>query len=444
MDEGTPGTEGYLTVTVVAGGRRADLAVAHHVAVGELLPQVADLLDAKHVPSVLTRATGDPLEGALGLREQGVHDGAVLVLAPIEYGRPPTLHDDPAEAMAEAVSAWVRPRPPGFARSACLGAAVTSFGVLLPALLLDPRAPTVSAVSGGLAMLLPVAAAAMARARRPSEAVGLGWAAAAMGAVAGLCLVPEAQPPMTMVVGGATGGAASSGLALALSPGARVAQLPPVMALAAVGLTAAVVLHSGVAPGVAFAGLLVLTVSASLAVAELGVAAGRRPSSRGTRSVRRGSERHEPTPREHAERAHQLVVAQWTTTGMLVVTLAPVVARQGPWGAGLAAACCSVPLLRSRRHRSGREAAAAVAAGAGGVLTGAMATLVTFPGSRPWMAGAATAFSAGALLAGIGAPWRSPWSTRVADLLEVLLIASLLPLLILSAGLLDAVAALRW
>ncbi len=96
-----------LRVTAVAGGRRSDLAVPGGVAVADLVPDLAravGLLDpAAAYAGYRLHAHGRRLRPDLGLREQGVDDGAVLaVTAGADQHRPP-VHDDLAVATADIV-----------------------------------------------------------------------------------------------------------------------------------------------------------------------------------------------------------------------------------------------------------------------------------------------------------------------------------------------------
>ncbi|MBF4163546.1 EsaB/YukD family protein [Nocardioides acrostichi] len=200
-----------LRVSVVADARRLDVAVPRGVPVVELLPDLArslGVLDpaSAHLGHHLVTTAGRPLDTPCSLGEQGVVDGAVLALVPGSAGAPPVVHDDPAAALAEAVSA--RPEwTPLVARASSPAAAVVPAGVgLLLALL--PR--TGSAAVAATLMTLGVLGAhlaptlALAAARATDTAVRARWAerlwlalAGAVGilVVAGAPLAATTGPP---------------------------------------------------------------------------------------------------------------------------------------------------------------------------------------------------------------------------------------------------------
>ncbi|MEQ6903847.1 EsaB/YukD family protein [Nocardioides sp. YIM 152588] len=93
---------GLLPVTVVAGERRADLALPTGVAVAELLPALAEGLgvSAGHGLRLVT-AGGRPLDHGRDLSAQGVADGGVLALVAAPAVAPPRVYDDPVDARGD-------------------------------------------------------------------------------------------------------------------------------------------------------------------------------------------------------------------------------------------------------------------------------------------------------------------------------------------------------
>ncbi|MEZ0577722.1 EsaB/YukD family protein [Nocardioides sp. MH1] len=96
-----------LRVTVVAGRRRSDLAVPGGVALAELVPDLAravGLLDpAAAYTGHRVHAHGQRLRPDRALGEQGVGDGALLVVTVGADDEPPPAYDDLAEATADVV-----------------------------------------------------------------------------------------------------------------------------------------------------------------------------------------------------------------------------------------------------------------------------------------------------------------------------------------------------
>jgi hypothetical protein len=113
---GRPTTAGgHCRVTVVAPTRRVDVALPEDVPLAELLPELLRLVgDPPSSPAamaaaltgyVLTGADGVPLDTATSLTEQGVVHGGVLRLRPADDVPEAAVHDDIADAVAQAVLA---------------------------------------------------------------------------------------------------------------------------------------------------------------------------------------------------------------------------------------------------------------------------------------------------------------------------------------------------
>lgn len=96
-----------VRVTAVAGARRSDVAVPGGVAVAELVPELAravGLLDpAAAYAGYGLQLRGRRLQPDRGLDEQGVDDGALLVVTSGADRPAPMTHDDLVEATAEVV-----------------------------------------------------------------------------------------------------------------------------------------------------------------------------------------------------------------------------------------------------------------------------------------------------------------------------------------------------
>ena len=176
---------GLARITINAPHRRVDVALPEHVPLAELLPEVLrhageGLADdgEKHGGWVLRRTDGVALATAQGLFPQGVRDGEVLHLVPARDEWPELEYDDVVEAIAEGArrgSVWA----PSSTRSATLAAAGVLLSLGLIAVLAAGPAWHGAAFAGlGVAVLLGLAGITASR------AYGDARAGAAFGAYA--------------------------------------------------------------------------------------------------------------------------------------------------------------------------------------------------------------------------------------------------------------------
>lgn len=163
-----------LRVTAVSGGRRSDLAVPGAVAVAELVPDLAravGLLDpATAYAGYGLHAHGRRLQPDRGLAEQGVGDGTLLAVTTGAHA-PPPVHDDLAEATAEAVGRRPEWQPHDTRRTTLLAALLTA-AVGLGALAHDLLPAVPASWSAPAAVLL--ALVVLAGNAVPAAAVALG------------------------------------------------------------------------------------------------------------------------------------------------------------------------------------------------------------------------------------------------------------------------------
>ncbi|WP_328900254.1 type VII secretion integral membrane protein EccD [Streptomyces sp. NBC_00441] len=157
-------------VTLVGERRRADLVLPSDTPVGQLLPDILQLLDDRAASRPLTRqlltADGSALPHDATLASAGIGDGAVLRLVRIHAAPPAPVVHDVTDQVADNLDlqTW-RWRPA--ARRVGAGAATVVFAVI--AALLARREFPLGALAGALAgvtVLLLVAGALVAR---------LGW-----------------------------------------------------------------------------------------------------------------------------------------------------------------------------------------------------------------------------------------------------------------------------
>lgn len=165
-------TTGLARVTISAPQRRVDVALPEHLPLAELLPELLrhageGLADdgEKHGGWVLRRTDGAVLQTAQALLPQGVRDGEVLHLVPARAQWPELEYDDVVEAIADGArrrgSAWSGPAT----RAGTLIGAGVLLAVGLVAVLRGGPGWSIGALAAlGVALLLALAGVVASRA----------------------------------------------------------------------------------------------------------------------------------------------------------------------------------------------------------------------------------------------------------------------------------------
>jgi type VII secretion integral membrane protein EccD len=177
---------GLARVTISAAARRVDVALPEYVPLAELLPEVLrhageGLADdgERHGGWLLRRADGEPLSAAQGLNPQGVRDGEVLYLVPAQAEWPELEYDDVVEAIAEGARRHGTAWSGAATRAASLAAAGALLAVgLLGLVTAGPDWAAGSAAGLGVALVLVLAGVVASR------AYGDGAAGTALGGYA--------------------------------------------------------------------------------------------------------------------------------------------------------------------------------------------------------------------------------------------------------------------
>lgn len=181
---------GLARVTISAPQRRVDVALPEHVPLAELLPEVLrhageGLADdgEKHGGWLLRRTDGVALTTAQGLFPQGVRDGEVLHLVPARDNWPELEYDDVVEAIAEGARRRGTVWTPASTRMATLLGGVVLLALGLVAVLsAGPEWTGAAYVGLGVGLLLALAGVTASRA----------YGDAAAGAALGACAMPYA------------------------------------------------------------------------------------------------------------------------------------------------------------------------------------------------------------------------------------------------------------
>lgn len=415
-----------------------DLALPADVAVGGLMPTVVDLVGAQPATEVphwqLCTVGGQPVDESLTLRQNGIHDGDLLLLT--DEPPAPLTHDrEPWQALADAITAPAS----GTLLMPCtlyLCAALAAAAALVrPGATANMVAAAV--VAGGAAV---GSVAAAHRVTAPVRAL-LAVTAVMFAAAAGGAAVPVGAPTATALLAAAAA-CATATLLLRLS-GCAATCLTALSTFS--GLTAV-----ATAVGV-ICTLPVHTIGAILGAVGVAVVAAAPRISLTLAGLRPGL----PSPDGRAVVDDcvdgRTTAAHRTLTGVLAGAAAAAAlgtvavllgGRQSPFGAGIFAATvgCSLVLV-SRTHRVDERRYALSAGGLVGVGAAVAQLLWMTPGYAVWVAPAVVVAGLGAVSGGVGTPV-SPAARRALDFLEYTALALVAPAACWVAGGYDAVRAM--
>jgi hypothetical protein len=384
-----------VRLTVVAGTRRADVAVPGTIPVAELLPALVrsvGLLEPATVHGGYRVVTleGRVLSGDADLVNQGVEDGDLLALAAGAEEQPPRAYDDVVEAATEVAERDRRPLDPVWGRRTARTAAALLLGF---------------ATTAGL--------------------LGAGRASSALPLTAAGC------------------GALLTGLVgLAGLDAGRALMIPPVVAGTVFLATGLAVRVAGFDPAVVLTTVLVLAVMAGsvfpwLALESTGT---RVEPLHSTADITADPAEIDPDRVGAGLRAaHAVLLGLSASVGLLLVLIAPVAVSLGRAGTAIAVLAALVLVLRTRQYLGAPEVLAGWVSGVVGLVSVAGSLLWLHPDWRP-AAAAVLAAGGGVLLAGtLRPPGPSVRLARLGDVAESGSLLLLPPLLVVAVGLLDSV-----
>ena len=438
---------GLAKVTINAPRRRVDVALPEQVPLAELLPDLLAhageaLADEgeRHGGWLLRRADGQPLDAALGLAAQGVRDGEVLYLVPAREEWPELEYDDVVDAIAAAARRDGRAWAPAATRAVAVAAAGVALATGAYAVVARGLAWTVAVAVAVLLLLAGTAA---------SRAYGEGLLGAALAAYAisyaflGGALVVTDGPARLLI------GSAAALLASTLG-GVGVAA---VRWLFVAGGTAALqgvfgaLLAFALPPAGAAAVVLVVLVCGLGALPLLAVRLGRLPMPPVTPPAAQGAQ---PSRSDRSAVLAAVRRANDVLTGLLVGQAVAAAAASlllvragGPAGALLVGASGAVLLLRARLFAAARQRVPVLAGGLA-ALAALLLAFATRAGDDQALALLAAVVAAAGLVLWAGATYAkrppSPYLGRAADLLDVVLTVSVIPI---ACAVLDLYAAVR-
>ena len=459
MSQGSSVTSGLIRVTIASGSRRVDLVLPGSIPVAELVPELArsvGLLDASTVYGGYRLVTqeGRILANDAGLTMQGIEDGGLLTVTAGVDDKAPRVYDDVVEAMADVVENELRPWEPAAGRRTALGAGSILLGLGALALLLQGESLLGGVAAAVIAALLVVGGVVLARAQdEPEAAVAVSLLAALFAAVAGLLLAPGALPAWSwpldarffdapLLCAGLGVLAVGVVAVIGLQEG-RVLVIPAVVVGAVLVASSVLIGVASLEPSVVLTVLMTLVVLAGsifpwLALGVTGTSVEQLYS---LHDITADPEAIDPDEvGRDARVGHEILLAVSATVGTLLVLFAPFAVGRGVFGTILAGVCCLAVMFRTRQYRTGAEVLAGLTSGILGLVSVAVAMLLIHDG---WRSGAALALAGvGAALLGLTLVPASPSVRRgrLGDVVETFTLLSLLPLMVLGAGFVGAVA----
>jgi type VII secretion integral membrane protein EccD len=433
-----------LRVSVQSEGRRLDVGVPAQLPLVELMPGFARSLGVldptmTHTGYALQRADGTRLDPSRGAAEQGVLDGELLTLARGVLLAEPRVYDDIVEAVVDATADQHRPWTAADNARTALAASLTLLGICAVLLLAGgPSTLLRAAIAGGGAVLLLAASAVVARLGQREAGQGLGLAAAGFGALTGYLLAAPGHDLWGWPLAAAGAGALVIGLvALGLAPSSREIQLVPVVLGLAVGVAAAI---TALAPDVR-------TGAYAIAVAVVITTANGLPwlamSSTRLRVISPQNDQEifdDPEPidadavRARTAAGHRVLVALRIALGLAALAGTPLVAAANPAGAALCALGFVGLMFPARQSFARAEVVALMALGTAGIaVTGVTASLAQ-PDLRIVLLVALLVATVLVISIALISPRARMQLTRLADSAEIAVVAVLLPLGVIAAG----------
>ncbi|WEG08264.1 type VII secretion integral membrane protein EccD [Microbacterium horticulturae] len=445
MSQTVSAPRALVRISVLGEGRRLDIGIPAQLPLIELMPGFArnlGLLDATmtHAGYELRRADGRALDASSTAAAQGVLDGDVLTLARGGLVAQPRVYDDVVEAVIDATEDQHRPWTPQDGVRTALAASLTLLGVCAVVLLAaGPAVPIGALIAGIGAVLLVAVAVVVARLGQVGAGHGLGIAAGVFAAVAGyLAVVGTAGPwglPLAaagasaLVVGGATA---------ALMPERRETALGVIVAGAVIGVTGGL---TALMPGAAvavYALMAAIVATASNALPWLVLSSSRirviSPHSDAEVFADPAPIDGEDVARRTATAARALLVSR-LALGVCILIATPLVAASTPAGSGLCALAFIGTMFPARQVYARSHVMAIMTLSTVGLGLTGIVTALTQPALQSLLLIVVVAATVVTVTITLIAPATRMRMSRVADVAELVILASLLPVGVIAAGL---------
>lgn len=434
-----------VRVSVVSEDRRLDIGVSSSVPLIEIIPGFARSLGVldptlAHGGYALHRADGSILDPARSAGAQGVQDGELLTLVRGGLISEPRIYDDVVEAVIDATSSqhgvW---SPQDSARTAL---AVSLSFLALCALLLLTAGPALgigAIIAGGGTVVLIAIAAVLTRVGQPEAGHALGLAGALFGGITGYLLVPTQSLWGWPLAAAGLGLLIVGGMGLAFTQQKPEVHLIPVALGAAIGVTS--VVGALVAPGAHGPYAIMIAVAAMLSngLPWLALTSTRIQVISPQSDVEIFANVAPVNPSEVARRAaagQRVLVSLRVALGLAVLFATPLVAGSGPAGAALCTLAFVGMMFQSRQTFARLGVVVLMAIGAIGLAATGLTVSATQPELRPTLLTLLLVVTAVLVALTLLNPKARMRLARLADTVEVLALALLLPLGVASLGIL--------
>lgn len=432
-----------MRLSVVSEDRRLDVAVPSTIPMVEVIPGFArslGVLDPTlvHAGYALRRADGSTVDASLSATAQGIHDGDLLTLVRGVQLAEPRVYDDVTEAVIDAAAESHRPWTPRDNTRTALAVSLTF--LTLCAILLASAGPDFEwggIIAGSGALLLLVAAAVLGRLGQAESGVAFGLAAAAFAGLGAFLSVDSGSRWGWPLAAAGLAVSIVGGAALLLAPAKREINVASIVLGMIIGIPALV---AGSAPSAAVPAFVV-TVALAGAVGNL------LPwlalSSTRIKVISPQTDQEvfaDPGPIDAAQvKARAIAGARILTALRLAVGIGILVATPLVAGDSLAGAILTVlafvgMMFQSRQAYARGAVTVLMALGALGLAVTGLTITAFQPELRTRLLAVLLASTGVLVVLTLLSPGARLRLARIADVVEVLALAALLPLGVIAAG----------
>ena len=444
MSQAVTAAKSFVRVSIVSADRRLDVGVPSLLPLVELIPGFARSLGVldptiAHAGYALQRADGTLLDPSRSSTAQGVQDGELLTHVAGGLVAEPRIYDDVVEAVIDATAEQHRPWTARDNARTALAVSLTFLGLCAVLLLSAGQAIGVGPyIAGGATIVLLATAAVLGRVGQPEAGHAFGLSAAVFAALGAFLAVPVGDPWTWPVAAAGAAAAIAGGISLALlRPDPQLHLIPVVagVALAVAGTLAALLPVSALA---VFA--LTLAVAGTLGNGLPWLAL----SSTRIRVISPQSDAEvfaDPAPidadeiKRRAAAGQRLLLALRIAFGITILVATLVVAASGPTGAALCALAFVGMMFQSRQIQARSGVLVVLLMGAVGLAVTGLVVSAGHPDLRPVLLVLLLGATAVLVTVALLSPRARIRLARLADVAEIVVLASLLPLGVASAGL---------